>query len=300
MSLSLQRRGGAGESLTGWAYLAPSLALVGVFFFWPLAHAVWISGHRWPLFGRARWNDWANYRTLLDDEMFWRALGFTLRYTAALTPVLFAVAFILALLANSERRGVEIFRTIWFLPTAIGLSTASVLWAWMLNGDVGIFTPLLRGLGLVDGPIPYLDNATNALVAASSMVIWKTAGFNMVLLLVGLQSIPKDVVEAARIDGAGPFQTFRHITLPLMKRTILLALALSVIGSLLAFEQFYVITRGGPQNATMTLVYWIYHNAFVSFRIGYASALSIVLLALVLALTALQFYLLRERRGGGA
>lgn len=289
--------GGASQALAGWAWVAPSLALVGVFFFWPLAYAVWISGHVWPLFGRTRWNDWANYRALLDDEMFWRALGFTLRYTAALTPVLFAVAFLLALLANSERRGVEIFRTIWFLPTAIGLSTASVLWAWMLNGDVGIFTPLMRGLGLVSGPIPYLDNATNALVAASSMVIWKTAGFNMVLLLVGLQSIPREMIEAARIDGAGPWQGFRHVTLPLMKRTILLALALSVIGSLLAFEQFYVITRGGPQNATMTLVYWIFHNAFVSFRIGYAAALSVVLLLIVLALTALQFFLLRERRG---
>jgi multiple sugar transport system permease protein len=297
MNARVFRPGGAAHALAGWVWVAPSLTLVGVFFFWPLAYAVWISGHVWPLFGRARWNDWANYRALLDDEMFWRALGFTLRYTAALTPILFAVAFLLALLANSERRGVEIFRTIWFLPTAIGLSTASVLWAWMLNGDVGIFTPLMRGLGLVSGPIPYLDNATNALVAASSMVIWKTAGFNMVLFLLGLQSIPRDVVEAARIDGAGPAQTFLHVTLPLMKRTILLALALSVIGSLLAFEQFYVITRGGPQNATMTLVYWIFHSAFVSFRIGYASALSIALLVIVLTITALQFVLLRERRG---
>lgn len=291
------RPGGVGRALAGWAWVAPALALVGVFFFWPLAYAVWISGHNWPLFGRVRWNDWANYRALLDDEMFWRALGFTLRYTAALTPALFAVAMLLALLANSERRGVEIFRTIWFLPTAIGLSTASVLWAWMLNGDVGIFTPLLKSVGLVSGPIPYLDSATNALAAASSMVIWKTAGFNMVLLLVGLQSIPRELIEAARIDGAGPWQGFRHVTLPLMKRTILLALALSVIGSLLAFEQFYVITRGGPQNATMTLVYWIFHNAFVSFRIGYAAALSVVLLLIVLAITALQFFLLRERRG---
>ncbi len=282
--------------LTGWLYLAPSLGLVGVFFMWPLAYAVWISGHAWPLFGRARWNGWRNYELLLADEMFWSALGFTLRYALVITPILFVVAFALALLAAAERRGAEIFRTIWFLPTAVGLSTASVIWVWMLNGSVGVFSPILQAIGLIEGPVPYLDSANNALAAACSMVIWKTAGFNMVLLLVGLQSIPRELLEAARIDGASPLQCFHRITLPLMKRTILLTLTLSVIGSLLAFEQFYVITRGGPQNATMTLVYWIYHNAFVAFRIGYASAISIALLGLVLVVTVAQFVLLRERR----
>lgn len=279
----------------GWLFVAPALALTGVFFLWPLALVGWMSLHNWPLIGRVRWVAAGNYLALLNDTVFLHAIGFTLLYAAVITPTIFVVATALALLANSERRFVGLFRTAWFMPTAIGLSTASVLWVWMLNDEVGVFAAVLRTLGLTDGPIPYLESGTYALLAACSMVVWKTAGFNMVLLLVGLQAIPKELHEAARIDGARPWQGFRHVTMPLMRRTFRLALVLSVTGSLLAFDQFYIITRGGPQNATISMVFWIYSNAFSSFRVGYAAALSFVLLALVLLASLVQYLFLRER-----
>jgi len=245
------------------------------------------------LIGTPRWIGWRNYLAALDDDIFLGAIRFTLAYAALITPVLFVIAFGLALLANAKRWGVGLFRTVWFLPTSIGISTASVLWVWMLNGDVGVFTAILNGLGLVHGPVPYLDTAASALVAASSMVVWKTVGFTMVLLLVGLQAIPSELHEAARIDGASYWQDFRYIILPLMRRTLKLALVLSVTGSLLVFDPFYVITRGGPQNGTISIVYWIYNSAFVSFRVGYAAALAILLLALVLTVNLAQMALLR-------
>ncbi len=286
----MRRRG-----LLGWLFVAPALGLTGVFFLWPLAMVVWISAHNWPLIGRPRWIGWRNYVAAWNDDVFAEAVRFTVVYAAAITPVLFVVAFGLALLANAERRGVGFFRTVWFLPTSIGISTASVLWVWMLNGDVGVFTTMLNAVGLVHGPVPYLDTPANAAVAASSMVVWKTAGFTMILLLVGLQAIPRELQEAARIDGANQWQNFRHITLPLMRRTLRLALVLSVTGSLLVFDPFYVITRGGPQNGTISIVYWIYNSAFVSFRVGYAAALAILLLAMVLAVNAAQLVLLRDK-----
>lgn len=278
----------------GWAFVAPALLLTGVFFLWPLVLLGWISAHNWPLLGRARWIGWGNYRAILNDDVFLEALRFTLTYTAIITPVLFVVAFGLALLGNVDRRGSEFFRTVWFLPTAIGISTASALWIWMLHGDVGVFTKIFNALGLVSGPIPYLDTVASAMTAASSMVVWKTVGLTMILLLVGLRAIPGELYEAARIDGATFWQSFRYVTLPLMRRTLKLALVLSVTGSLLVFDPFYVITRGGPQNATISVVYWIYNNAFVSFRVGYASALAIVLLAMVLAVNLAQLFLFRD------
>ncbi len=286
----MRRRG-----LLGWVFVAPALGLTGIFFLWPLAMVGWISAHNWPLIGRPRWIGWRNYLAAFDDDIFLGAIRFTLAYAALITPVLFVVAFGLALLANSERRGAALFRTIWFLPTSIGISTASVLWVWMLNGDVGVFTSILNALGLADGPVPYLDTQAAASTAASSMVVWKTAGFTMILLLVGLQAIPRELHEAARIDGASAWQDFRHITLPLMRRSLKLALVLSVTGSLLVFDPFYVITRGGPQNGTISIVYWIYNSAFVSFRVGYAAALAILLLAMVLAVNLVQLVLLRDR-----
>ncbi len=285
----MRRRG-----LLGWVFIAPALVLTAVFFLWPLGMVAWISAHNWPLIGRPRWIGLRNYQAALEDDIFLGAIRFTLSYTAIITPVLFLVAHGLALLANADRRGVGFFRTIWFLPTSIGISTASVLWVWMLNGDVGVFSAILNAVGLVQGPLPYLDTTVAAATAASSMVVWKTAGFTMILLLVGLQAIPRELHEAARIDGAGAWQDFRHITLPLMRRTLKLALILSVTGSLLVFDPFYIITRGSPQNGTVSIVFWIYNSAFGSFRVGYAAALALLLLAMVLVVNLGQMLLLRD------
>lgn len=180
----------------------------------------------------------------------------------------------------------------------IGFASASLLWVWLSNVDSGLFSPLLEALGVTDGRVNLLANYETAFWSVTLMVIWKMAGFYMVILMSGLQSIPPDYIEAARIDGASAFQRFRFVTLPLVRRPFTLCLILCVSGSMLAFDQFYIITAGGPQNRTITAVYWIFNQSFVSFRLGYGAALSMVLLAILLVLNLVQLRLLREREGG--
>jgi multiple sugar transport system permease protein len=175
----------------------------------------------------------------------------------------------------------------------VGLATASLLWVWPANVDSGFFGPALRALGLVERSPNIMASFDTAFATIIVMVVWKIAGFTMIILLTGLQAIPSELTEAARIDGAGRWQRFRHLTLPLMRKTIALALIVSVTGSILAFDQFYIMTSGGPQNKMISVVYYIFNQSFVSFNLGYGSALSIVLLAILVAISIVQLWLLR-------
>lgn len=278
----------------GFLFVLPSAAFVGLFFIVPLIMTVWMSLNDWPLLGSAHFIGLGNYGTLTTDSTFWSSLAFTAKYTVIVTPVIFLVAFGLALLVRQKVPGVGLFRTAYFLPVVIGLSTASLLWVWMFNDQVGVFDGILQGLGLVKEPVEWLADSTGAMIAIVVMVTWKTAGFTMLLLVVGMQAIPEEFYEAAKVDGADRWARLRYITLPLLRRTFALALVLSVIGSFLAFDQFYIMTHGGPQNQTMTVVYWIYNNAFTYFKLGYGAALSIVLLVILVIISIVQLYLLRD------
>ncbi|ALN74572.1 carbohydrate ABC transporter permease [Aureimonas sp. AU20] len=283
------------RDLSGLLYVAPAMVLVLVFFALPLGMTAWMSLHNWPLLGVPRWVGTANYKALWNDRNFWNALGFTARYTAAATLGLLGVGLALALLVEKPRRFAGVYRTAFFLPVVIGFASASLLWAWLSNVDSGLFSPLMERLGLTAGRINILATFEPAFWSVTAMVIWKMAGFYMVILMSGLQSIPADFSEAARIDGTSALQRFRHITLPLVRRPFALALILCVSGSMLAFDQFYIILAGGPQNRTVTAVYWIFSQSFVSFRLGYGAALSMVLLAILLILSLIQLRLLSDR-----
>lgn len=280
---------------SGLAYVLPAIALVLVFFVLPLVMTGWMSLHNWPLMGVRRWIGFGNYVALWNDRGFWRALGFTVYYTVWATIGLLGVGLALALFVERERPGVGFYRTAYFLPVVVGFASASLLWTWLSNVDSGLFTPAMRMLGLMDEPVNLLATFNAAFWLVTGMVIWKMSGFYMVILMSGLQSVPTDFHEAARIDGASRVQRFLFITLPLIRRSLVLALILSVTGSMLAFDQFYIILNGGPQNKTMTAVYWIFNQSFSSFRLGYGAALSMVLLAILLALSILQLRLLRGR-----
>jgi multiple sugar transport system permease protein len=275
-------------------FVLPSVVFVGLFFIIPLLMTVWMSLTDWPLLGSPHFIGLGNYRALTSDSTFWQSLGFTTKYTAVITPAIFLVAFGLALLVRQKVPGVGLFRTAYFLPVVIGLGTASLLWVWMFNDQVGVFDGILQGLGLVKDPVEFLADPIGALIAIVVMITWKTAGFTMLLLVVGMQAIPDEFYEAATVDGAGRWARLRYITLPLLRRTFALALVISVIGSFLAFDQFYIMTHGGPQNQTITAVYWIYNNAFTYFKMGYGAALSIVLLIILIAISVVQLYLLRD------
>ncbi|MGA2548467.1 MAG: sugar ABC transporter permease [Rectinemataceae bacterium] len=273
----------------GALWVMPAFAFVVLFFVVPLVMCVVMSFYTWPLFGDNKFVAFRNYTSLFADEQLLRSFCFTLLYTVLITPVIFIVAMALALMVNRPGMAfLGFYRTAFFLPVVIGVSTSSLLWIWMLNDSVGVFNGILLSLGLIHQPIIWLGELKLALPSVIVSILWKTAGFSMILLLGGLQSIPGEIYEAARIDGCSASSSFRMITLPLMKRTIAVTLLLSVIGSLLAFDQFYIMTSGRPANASVTIVYWIYINSFQKFRLGYGSAMSLAYLILLLGFCTLQ------------
>ena len=278
----------------GIAYATPAALVVGVFFLVPLGLVLWMSLHQWPLIGEPSINAPDNYARIAHNALFVDAVWFTLKYTIVVTILLFAAAFGLALLVQRPRPGVGIFRTAFFLPGAVGFATASLLFYGLLSRDLGPLNPILSALGLIDHPISWVSGSPNlALGSSIGLVIWRFAGFNMLILLTGLQAIPGEVYEAAHVDGAGRWQQFTGITLPLLRPTIALVLILMITGSLLAFDQFYIMTSGGPQNKMISVVYYIFNQSFVSFNLGYGAALSIVLLAILVAISVVQLWLLR-------
>jgi len=283
------------RTLQGLAYATPTAVFVAVLFVLPLLLVGQMSLHDWPLLaGDQGSNAPENYTDVSDSTLFWPAVRFTLLYTGIVTVVLLGLALLLALLVQESRPGAGFFRTVYFLPGALGLASASLLFWGMYSPTTGPLSRTLEKLGLVDDPVSFLGTPTSALLSTVFLVVWKFAGFYMLILLVGLQRIPHELYEAARMDGASRGQIFRSITLPLLRPSLALSLLLCVTGSLLAFDQFFVLTKGGPDNSTVTVVQLIYREAFQRLNLGTAAALSILVLAALLLLNALQFRGLRH------
>ncbi len=281
--------------LTGWLFVAPTAIIVAALFLAPLAILVYMSFTDWPLLASPTPNGLDNYGRLADDDLFIGAISFTLIYTAITTVVLFAVAFVLVAISNSPRRGARFYRTAYFLPYVVGTAAASTMWWVDAHDQLGVFNQVLRALGLIDEPVGFLETPGKALFTVIALVVWKFIGFQVIVLLVGLQSIPTEYYEAARVDGASTWQRLRYITVPSLKPTLALLTVLSVTGSLLAFDQFYVLTHGGPDNSTVTVVLALYNKAFQSFKLGDAAAEAVVLLVALVILNVIQLRLLRNR-----
>lgn len=294
--LTRRRRGSQRRrEMAGILFVLPAMALVALFFLIPLGMTVWMSFHNWPLMGQPHWIGVENYLHMWGDRRFWNAMEFTIWYSIVATIAIFGVAFPLALFVERPGRMTGVYRTAFFLPVVVGFGSASLLWAWFMNVDSGLFSPAAEMLGITETPVNLMASTEGVFWSIMVLVVWKTAGFTMILLMTGLQSVPHDILEAAHIDGASRFQRFWKIRLPLIRRTLALALILSVAGSMLAFDQFYIISSGGPRNSTLTAVYWIFSQSFVSFKLGYGAALSMVLLVILVIISLAQLWLLRTR-----
>ncbi len=271
--------------------MAPALLFVGVFVAIPLGQLVGMSLTDRSLLGGGKFIGFANYSHIWNDSSFWRALGFTAQYTLVLTPILMCLGFALALLTVQNTPLKRLTRTIVFLPVVIGLSSSSLLWFWLLDEQVGLLNKLLVDLRIIREPIVWFASADLAFWAVVISITWKVVGFGMVLFIAGIQSINPDILEAAVMDGATYWGRVRVIILPLTRRVLLLTTLVSAIGSMLAFDQFYIMTSGGPRGQTFTAVYWIYQNSFISFKLGYGAALSIVVTLIILLFSTTQIAL---------
>lgn len=276
---------------TGLLFAAPTALIVLVIFVVPLGLLIWMAFNHWPLVGASYFNGGANFAGL-KDSLFLNSIGFTLLYTVVTTVILSAVALGLALLVQQARPGTAIYRTAFFIPAAVGVASSGLIFyalytqpSSQLNEFVGLF-------GVK--PIDWISSSTGAFWATEVMVLWRFSGFYMLILLTGLQSIPDEIYEAARVDGASWWRTFISVTLPLLRPSIALMLILSVTGSVLVFDPFYVLTQGGPHNSTVSLVITLYRKAFTQFDLGTAAALSLVVLGFLLILNLFQFALLRR------
>ena len=280
---------------TGVALVSPALLFISVFVLAPLVFAIYISLTNWPLIGDYDFIGLDNYIAIAQDSAFWRSVGYTLLYTAIVTLPILVVGYLMAVVVRGNRRASTMLRTIFFLPYVIGLSTLSFLMVLEAQPDSGGVNLLLSALGFTDGSTAWLADGTLATLLISVLVIWGVSGLTMVLLTGGMQGIPSDLYESAEMDGASWWDRELRITIPMLRRTIAMSLILSVIGSFLAFTQFYVLTQGGPGRETTPIVLYIYQRAFVQLQVGAATALSIVLIIVVGLVSAAQFWLLRER-----
>ena len=253
-----------------------------------------MSFFEWPLLGEKTFVGLGNYQTLLADDQFRTSLLFTMKYTLFVTPALFLMAFILALLIDGKFKGVTLFRTIYFSPVVISMTSCSLIWLWIYNDLYGILNYILQKLHIIDEAILWMGSEKTSLPAIVFMITWKMAGFSMLIILAAFQSVDTEVYESAAIDGASKARQFFHITLPIIRPQVGLALIMSVIGSVLAFEQFLIMTKGGPTETTTTLVHYIYNTSFKYYNFGYGSAMTIVLLMIMLALSFAQMRLLKD------
>lgn len=278
------------EAATGWAFAAPVTLILVVLFFAPIVLVLIMSASKWTLLGGNQGlNGVDNFSKVLADPMLMEAVWFTLKYTIITTVILMPIALGLALLVQEARRWNNILRTAILVPSALGIASASVLFYALYSPQVGPINKVLAGLGLMEQNASIMGTPNGALWATVFLVVWRFAGFYMLLTMVGLQGIPTDVYEAAKIDGASRWRTFTQVTLPLLKPTIAMTMIMSITGSLLAFDQFYVLTKGGPNNSTMTVVLLIYRYAFETKRdLGMAAALSVLVLLALVVINAIQ------------
>lgn len=281
------------ETLTAWGFLAPSALHLLIFTAGPLAFTLYVSLHDWDLLGIDRpFVGVGNYLELGRDPLFWKALANTALYSVYV-PVSMALALGAALILDQPLRGMKALRAIVFLPTVVSFVAIAVVWQWIFNVDYGLLNYLLRAVRLPG--VDWLGNPKTALIAVMIVSAWVQLGYQMVIYLAGLQGIPPHLHEAATLDGATPWARFRHITFPLLRPVTIYLFVTGIIWSFQVFTLVYVMTEGGPVHATDVLVYRIYQNAWEFRRMGYASAMSWVLFAILLGLTLLQWRVINRK-----
>jgi multiple sugar transport system permease protein len=280
---------------SAYLFIAPVFLIFSVFTVASVAYAFYLSFHKWNILEPAKpFVGLDNYRRLIDDERFHEATLNTLYYTVVSVPVTIVLGLAVALLLNNQIRGRGIFRTMFYLPVITPLVIASIIWKWVYNGDYGLLNYYLMKIHLIDEPLLWLADPNLAMPSVIITSVWKGVGFSMVVYLAGLQSIPEDYYDAAKIDGATGWRRLKDITIPLLSSSTLFLFVISILGSFQVFTQIFIMTNGGPLGKTRTIVWYIYTTAFKDYNMGYAAAMAFALFAMMLVFTLLQFWFMRR------
>jgi multiple sugar transport system permease protein len=280
-------------------FLAPFVALYILFIIGPAIYGLVMSFFNTSLVkpGLSSFAGFGNYTEALQSRDFWSSLWHTVWFTILTTPPLIVLGFVLALLADRVGRGRWFFRLAFFAPFILPSAVIALIWIWIYTPGLGILQTALHTVGI--GSPNWLGDISWAMPSLAITTVWWTLGFNFILYLAGLQDIPADLYEASAIDGAGPWQQIKSITIPLLARTTTLVAVLQVIASLKVFDQMYIMTSGGPNFKTRSILQYVYDEGFTNFRVGYASAVSMLFFLVVLAVSAVWFAIVRSQEREG-
>jgi multiple sugar transport system permease protein len=286
------------DDRTAWAFLIPFLVLYLLFVIGPTVYAFILSLFNGSLVkpGLGSWAGLGNYAEAVSSSDFWSSLWHTIYFTILTTPPLVILAFLFALLADRAVRGRAFFRVAFFLPYVLPSAVMALIWIWIYTPALGLAEGWLSAIGITAPG--WLGDPKWAMPSVAIATVWWTLGFNFVLYLAGLQDIPRELYEAASIDGAGPVQQIRRITIPLLGRTTTLVIVLQVIASLKIFDQIYIMTSGGPNFSTIPSLEYIYDQSFTNLRIGYGSAVSMLLFFVILAVSFVWLAIVRRQESG--
>lgn len=274
------------DTVIGYIFISPFILGFFLWFLTPALVSAWMAFQDWNMLSDPRFVGLGNFRTMWQDQLFWQSLKVTAYYTLVSVPLGLVLAFVVALLMNLKVRGIAAFRTIYYLPVIVPAVANAILWAWILNTEFGLFNVLLKSIGLPK--VRWLVDPNWALPALILMSLWGI-GTSMVIYLAGLQGIPTLYYEAADLDGAGRWQKIWYITVPLMSPVIFFNLVMGIIGSFQVFTAGYLITGGGPEDATLFYVLYLYRTAFQYLKMGYGAALAWVLFAIIMTLVLVIF-----------
>ena len=284
----VKKKSHAKEYAWGYVMIAPLVIGLSVFYFYPVFKVFFDSFHDVGAFNKSKWCGLANYQKIFQDPVMWQALGNTVKYVLIIVPCTIIIALILASFLNMGIKGRSFFRVVYFIPAITMGAAVAMIWRWMYNGDYGIMNYILNLFGIES--IRFLSNSKTALVSISVVSIWSTVGYNMIILLAGIQGISKSYYEAAAIDGANGIKQFLNITLPLVTPTLFFVMITTLISTFQTFDTIYMMVdkTSLAMESTQSMVVYFYRNAFEYSKKGYASALSVFLFAIIMVITAFQ------------
>lgn len=276
------------DYIAGYTMILPLVLGLGVFYFYPIFRVFYDSFHEVGAFNKSKWVGIQNYVTMFQDETMWQALFNTFRYVIVIVPAVIILALILAVFLNMKIKGKAFFRVVYFIPAITMSAAVAMIWRWMFNGDYGLINYILNLFGMES--VQFLSNPNLAWISICVVTIWSNVGYNMIILLAGVQGISKSYYEAASMDGAGSIRQFFTITLPLITPTLFFVLVTTLIGTFQIFDTIYMMISktGIAMTASESMVVYFYKNAFEFSKKGYASALAVFLFVIIMVITAVQ------------